>query len=325
MTTVNEELGPTIADFSRDSRLHWVKRLFFATRPKFFPASVLPVIAGAAWGIKASGQFDPLATALALLAIVLLHAGANVINDVADDRNGSDRYNDNRIYPYTGGSRFIQSEILSAAAMHNWGVGLLLGAVLTGVALFLLKGVFIIWFGIVGIVLGVMYSVAPIELSSRGMGEVAVALAFGVLPITGAAWLQGAQVSTGLLLFSAPIAAWVAAILLANEVPDIKADSAAGKRTLAVRLGSAGSATVYSCWQCLALIAVIGLIIVDALPAYTIVVPLLLVYWAYQAAHMIWSKPSDRNALLTSIEKTLRIHAVGSIWLTLCALSPILF
>ena len=44
---------------------------------------------------------------------------------------------------------------------------------------------------------------------------------------------------------SIPISAWVAAILLINEVPDIAADSATGKRTLPVRLGLNGTAVVY--------------------------------------------------------------------------------
>ena len=51
-------------------------------RPKFFPASVLPVLAGSAWGFMAAGQFDLSAFILALLATVCVHAGANVLNDV---------------------------------------------------------------------------------------------------------------------------------------------------------------------------------------------------------------------------------------------------
>lgn len=54
-------------------------------RPKFFPASVLPVLAGTAWGYMAAGQFDLSCFVLALLATVCVHAGANVLNDVGDD------------------------------------------------------------------------------------------------------------------------------------------------------------------------------------------------------------------------------------------------
>ena len=93
-------------------------------RPKFFPASVLPVLAGSAWGFMVAGQFDLSAFVLALLATVCVHAGANVLNDVGDDAGGTDRQNEDRIYPYTGGTRFIQAGIMSANGMARLGISL---------------------------------------------------------------------------------------------------------------------------------------------------------------------------------------------------------
>jgi 1,4-dihydroxy-2-naphthoate octaprenyltransferase len=75
------------------------------------------------------------------------------------------------------------------------------------------------------------------------------------LPVTGAAWLQSGLIDADSLLFSLPISAWVAAILLINEVPDIGPDGATGKRTLPVRLGLHGTATLYIGIQLLALVA----------------------------------------------------------------------
>ena len=98
-----EVAGPAPENFAGGSAAQTCKRLFHATRPKFFPASVLPVLAGSAWGFQVAGEFDVLVFALALFATVCVHAGSNVINDVGDDAGGTDRQNEDRIYPYTGG------------------------------------------------------------------------------------------------------------------------------------------------------------------------------------------------------------------------------
>ncbi len=45
-----------------------------------------------------------------------------------------------------------------------------------------------VYLGIVGVALGVAYTAPPLKLSYRG--GVRVAIAFGLLPIVGAVWLQ---------------------------------------------------------------------------------------------------------------------------------------
>mgnify|MGYP001822402325 FL=1 len=232
---------PSPQTFAGDSLGQTARRLFGAMRPKFFPASVLPVIAGSAWGLQAAGGFDWLVFVLALFATVCVHGAANVLNDVGDDAGGTDKRNEDRIYPYTGGSRFIQQGIMSASEMARWGISLLAIAAIAGLILIYLKGTMVLYFGLAGVALCVLYSLGPIRLASIGIGETAVAVGFGVVPVAGAAWLQGAALDANLLLFSLPVSFWVAAILLINEVPDIAADAATGKRTLPVRLGLGGT------------------------------------------------------------------------------------
>ncbi|HEY5808270.1 MAG TPA: 1,4-dihydroxy-2-naphthoate octaprenyltransferase, partial [Povalibacter sp.] len=237
---------PSAALLRGDSPATHARRLWLATRPAFLTASVLPVLVGTAWGYRISGKFAAVSFVLALLATVFVHAASNVLNDVGDDIGGTDNANDERIFPYTGGSRFIQNGVMSAGEMKSWGVTLLLLALAPGAGLLWLHGPQVLIFGAVGIALGVLYSVPKVQLSAHGLGETAVALAFGVLPVVGAAWLQSGVISTGSLAISIPVALWVAAILLINEVTDIRADAAAGKRTLVVRLGVAVTRRVYA-------------------------------------------------------------------------------
>lgn len=315
-----ETADPSIQQFAGDSAAQTAKRLFHATRPKFFPASVLPVLVGTAWGVQASSEFALLIFALALLATVCVHAASNVLNDVGDESGGTDRQNSTRIYPYTGGSRFIQTGIMSATEMARLGISLLAVAAIAGLVLLALKGPMILYFGLAGVALGVLYSLGPVRLSSLGIGELAVAIAFGVVPVAGAAWLQGAVLDNSLLLFSLPVSAWVAAILLINGVPDIAADGATGKRTLPVRLGLSGTAVVYVGLHIGAAAATGWLTYIGSLPLLAPVVPIALLVLAFRGGFAIQKGVEYRNSMTRAIEGTLAVHTVGSLWLCACIL-----
>ena len=299
--------GPSTQDFVGDSPAQVLKRLFNAMRPKFFPASVLPVLAGSAWGFMVVGRFDLSVFILALLATVCVHASANVLNDVGDDAGGTDRQNDDRIYPYTGGMARLGASLIGVAAI-------------AGLILLVSKGSMVLWFGIAGLLLAVLYSLGPVRLASTGLGELSVGIAFGVLPVTGAAWLQSGALGLDVFLFSIPVSVWVTAILLINEVPDIAADGATGKRTLPVRVGLGGTSVIYLLLHITGVVALAWLALRGGFPAWTVIVPGLLLVLAWQAACAIRTGVADRPAMTRAIEMTLGIHTIGSIWLTVCAL-----
>src|SRR5512147_948418 len=133
-------LEPRYEDLAGDSPGRKARRLFLATRPKFLTASVLPVFVGTAWGAAVAGHFDLLVAVIALVATALVHAASNVINDVGDEITGTDRDNFERIYPYTGGSRFIQNRIMTAREMNRWAWTLFGAAAVLGLWLTLLEG-----------------------------------------------------------------------------------------------------------------------------------------------------------------------------------------
>jgi 1,4-dihydroxy-2-naphthoate polyprenyltransferase len=309
-------LEPSAALLKGRSPARIVKRLFLATRPKFFTASILPVLIGTVWGYKAAGQFDLTAFALALAAIVCAHAGVNVLNDVFDELGGSDRVNRDRIYPYTGGSRFIQNGVMTVAEMARWGVALIGVGMVFGALLVAFKGIGVLLFGLVGIALGTLYSIPPVQLSARGLGEAAVTVGFGVLPVTGATWLQSGVIDAAVLLVSIPISMWVGNILLINEVPDIRADAQAGKRTLPVRLGRKATSVLYFCVHAVAVLAIALAVTKQWLPLPAIVLPAVLLLAGASAARAIGKRGENDQGLKRGIELTLAIHALGGFWLT---------
>jgi 1,4-dihydroxy-2-naphthoate octaprenyltransferase len=280
----------------------------------------MPVVIGTAWAYAVSHRFSFLLFALALAATVLAHAAANVYNDVGDDLNGADVGNSNRIYPYTGGSRFIQAELLSRREMTQLAVGLGATALLLGILLALVRGPGVILLGLMGLGLGVLYSLPGTQLSARGLGEAAVALSFGPLPLLGAAWLQSASVDLGAVLICTPVGAWAAAILIINEVPDIDADRAAHKRTLVVRWGASGARRIYWCLTLIALVASFAAIMRGALPRWYALASIAAALAGLWAARGISTARSGRPRMKQSIEVTLAIHAIGCIVIALAVL-----
>lgn len=317
--TVVSPPEPSAALLRGDSPATHARRLWLSTRPAFLTASVLPVLVGTAWGFRVSGEFAALSFALAVLATVLVHAASNVLNDVGDDIGGTDNANEERIFPYTGGSRFIQNGVMSAREMKSWGVTLLVLALVPGAGLLWLHGPEVLIFGVVGIALGVLYSIPKVQLSAHGLGETAVALAFGVLPVVGAAWLQSGVISSGSFAISIPIALWVAAILLVNEVPDIRADAAAGKRTLVVRLGVTATRRLYAGIQLAAIAAFIACGVWGFIHWWMALTALLLLPQVGIAVRSICDVSEDRMRLTRAIETTLKLHLSGSFLLVIAA------
>jgi 1,4-dihydroxy-2-naphthoate octaprenyltransferase len=296
-----------------------LRRAFLATRPPFLIASVLPVLVGTAWASTVFHLFDGLLFGLAMLATVLAHAATNVYNDVSDDLIGADVDNVDRIYPYTGGSRFIQTGLISRRGMLRLALALCAGALLIGGLLAFIRGPGVLLLGALGLGLGLLYSLPGLQLSARGVGEVAVGLGLGVLPVLGAVWLQVGRVDSGAVLICLPVSCWIVAILIINEVPDVEADRRARKRTLVVRWGVTGARVVYVGLTAMALGASVLAIRLHALPGWYGLPALLLAVGGVMAALRISTQRAARARLKRGIELTLAVQALGCTLLC-CAL-----
>ena len=299
--------GPGLASAAR--------RAFLATRPAFLIASVLPILVGTAWASAAYHRFDGLLFGLAVAATLLAHAATNVYNDVSDDSIGTDPDNADRIYPYTGGSRFIQSGLLTRREMTLLALGLCIAALVVGTVLAVIRGPGVILVGIAGLALGLLYSLPGAQLSARGIGESAVAIGLGVLPVLGAVWLQTGFIDFGALILCIPVSCWVAAILIINEVPDVEADRRAGKRTLVVRWGTKGARWIYGGLTLIAFFASVLAIIRHTLPLWYLIVATGLTVLGLLAVTRISTVRAARSALKQGIELTLAIQAIGCILL----------
>jgi 1,4-dihydroxy-2-naphthoate polyprenyltransferase len=202
-----------------------------AVRAWSLPTSVVPAAAGGAVAIG-DGQASWWLLPIALLALLLLHAGVNVCNDVEDaardadppdkDRN-SGLFNTGRLTIATG--RRLYGTCFGAAVLLGLGICAVQGPALLVIG----------WIGVLG---GLLYTAGPWPYKYLGLGEVAIIGLMGPLITLGTYTAVTGQA------FAAP-AFWVglgpglliAGVLAANNLTDLVVDTAAGARTVAVRIG----------------------------------------------------------------------------------------
>jgi 1,4-dihydroxy-2-naphthoate octaprenyltransferase len=210
-----------------------------AARPKTLPAAAAPVFIGA--GLAAhDGVFVALPAVAALAGALLIQIGTNLANDYYDFLRGSDTAD--RVGPV----RVTQAGLLSPDDVWRGTVASLGAAFLVGVYLVSVGGWPIVIVGLASLVCAVAYTGGPFPLGYHGLGDLFVFVFFGLVAVGGTYWVQAFALPADALLAGAGVGALSTAILVANNLRDLDTDAAAGKRTLAVRLGRRGSQIEYA-------------------------------------------------------------------------------
>ncbi len=209
-----------------------------AVRPKTLPASTAPVVAGTAIAFF-EGGLHLLPALAALAAALLLQIGANLANDYFDYFKGADTHE--RLGPV----RVTQAGLASPGEMRM-AMLLVFGlAAVVGLYLAWIGGWMILAAGALAILAAVTYTGGPFPLGYHGLGEIFVFLFFGPVAVCGTVYVQTHHISSLSWWSSVPVGLLVVAILIVNNLRDIRTDQAAGKMTLAVRLGEQGARWEY--------------------------------------------------------------------------------
>lgn len=234
---MNQSVAMAAAEPRPEQLTNPLKRYFLATRPPFLLASLVPVLLGLASARAGGVSLDWWTALLTVIGAVVVHAGANVLNDYYDARNGTDEFNQERLFPFTGGSRFIQNGVLSRAQTARFGLLLLCFGMAIGGLLILQSGIGLFYIGLIGILIAWAYSAPPLALNSRGLGELCIAISFGLLIVAGSDYVQRGAFDPLPWLVAVPYGLLTSSLLYINQFPDRKADQQAGKHHLVVRLG----------------------------------------------------------------------------------------
>jgi 1,4-dihydroxy-2-naphthoate octaprenyltransferase len=254
-----------------------------AIRSYSLPASIVPTLLGTALAARgyfgAPAQFDGLILALTLIGALLAHAAGNVFNDYYDYLRGVDTKPDH-------GSGVLPQGLLTTTQMYRFGVVLMAGAAVCGLALLLLAKtenllVLVVSLALIGFACAVLYT--PV-LKRYALGDLVIMLAFGIGLTLGAYGVQTPLVSAGqlglVLLAALPVTLLVDAILHANNMRDTVTDNNSGVRTVASLLGPRGSQTLQAVLIFGPVLLVIAFVLMRLLPwtslAVVLAVPVLL-------------------------------------------------
>lgn len=219
------------------------KTFAIAIRLPFVTASALPVVFAIVWCGMTTGFSHLVYALLCIAGVILVHIGANTINDYFD-WDLSDGIN-KHAGKFNGGSRHLfEGKVSRSFYLH---ISLICLTILLCIALFfILSGrLYVLYFALIGLLLGYLYSSPPFRFHSRGLGEFLIFLAFGPILTAAVCYVLTGLVHAEYFLIGVPFGLSTTAILWINQFPDFEADKIAGKHTLTVRAGLRKSSFLY--------------------------------------------------------------------------------
>ncbi len=203
-------------------------------RPRTLPAAAVPVAVGSALCF-AMGGFHPGAALAALFGALCIQVGTNFANDVFDAARGADGPD------RKGPRRMVASGLITPAAMRA-GIGVAFGgATLAGLYLVVHAGWPVVILGVATLLAGLAYTGGPYPLAYHGLGDLFVLLFFGFVAVGGTVFVQLGVVPPVTWPLALGVGTLSTALLVVNNLRDLKEDRASGKRTLAVKLGRRGA------------------------------------------------------------------------------------
>lgn len=213
-----------------------------AMRLRTLPVSIAGVMGGTAVAAEyASVKWQP--ALICLVFALCAQIVSNFANEYYDFKNGFDKKG------REGFRRGVTEGDIKASSMKKAMIGLMAFACLLGCTLIYWGGVWLIAIGLLVAIGAFAYSAGPWPLSHHGLGDEAVVVFYGIIPVMLTAYLQcgsweGGEPATQLgamwqtaLTVSIGIGLLGTNVLTVNNIRDVRDDEAVGKRTKAVILG----------------------------------------------------------------------------------------
>lgn len=212
----------------------WIECMRLRTLPVSLSGVVIAT-ALACW----SHRFAWLPALLCLLFALLAQVASNFANEYYDFKHGADKVG--RVGPRRG----VTEGDISPRTLLIVTFATLAAAGVVGCCLIPYGGWWLLPVGIF-IALGALaYSTGPYPLSYHGLGELAVFLFFGIIPVTLTYYVQALRIEPLVILASMTTGFLGVNVLLVNNYRDVDDDREAGKRTSVVIFGRKPAAAAY--------------------------------------------------------------------------------
>lgn len=277
-----------------------------AARPKTLGAAVAPVLVGTVIGWRFGGEWHPWLAACTLFSCIALQVATNWFNDAIDFVKGSDTA------ARLGPRRITASGVVTPKQVLTSACWMLAVAAALSVPLFLTRGWPILAIGIPSLYFCYGYTGGPAPLAYRGLGELFVILFFGLVAVTGSAFVQSGQWHVEALVAGLQIGCLSTVLIAINNLRDVEEDTKSNKRTLAVRFG-----TTFARWE------VTGLVLAGCLASFywlhfyqgaesTLLFPAMIICgFTWQLVRGVWNLTKEKlNALLATAAKLLLMISI---------------
>ena len=214
---------------------------FTNARPISLPQSMLPALTAVALS-SGTGHFSWLAAIVSVLGVMFAHLGMNLLDAWFDYYKGSGEARKKAAsegfrgrmtkYPYLTSGEATPKQLLVAVCVFL-GIAAVMGCIVLAV-----RGWMILWWMLVGFIIGYSYSGGPLKLGFRGLGEMVIFIMFGPLMMTGVYYAITGEVTPKIAWLSAAVGLLVTNIVYTHSVLDAVPDKKMGKFTMAHLMGS---------------------------------------------------------------------------------------
>lgn len=283
-----------------------------ALRAPFLSGSLIPVIIGSALAFSEK-IFSISFFLITALGVAALHLGANLLNDYCDAR-GSDSINV-RLTPFSGGSRVIQNREIAPWTILLMSSFFFALGLAVGIWLVYLGRPFVIAIGLFGFFAGWAYSAPPLQLMSRGWGEILIFFAFGPFITLGTYYVMSGSLSWQAFALGFPQGFFITGVIWINQFPDYQADRDAGKKNLVVRWGPDICRYLYCVIMLLPFVMVILLISIAGF-SYLTVLSFAALPLAAKAMKILWKEYLSHKEVIPAQALTIQTLIVHGIFLS---------
>jgi 1,4-dihydroxy-2-naphthoate octaprenyltransferase len=214
-----------------------LRRWVLAARPRTLPAATVPVIVGAA--LVRPATINWLNSALCLVVALALQIGTNYANDYSDGVRGTDEA---RVGPF----RLTASKLVAAKHVRNAAFAWFFAGAVAGLVLSSRTSWWMVLIGTTAVMAGWFYTGGPRPYGYFGFGELFVFIYFGLVATVGTAYVQHLNIPGRAWWLGVATGFMACALLEANNLRDVHGDQAAGKKTLAARLGRERASWLYA-------------------------------------------------------------------------------
>jgi len=273
-----------------------------AVRVFSFPASIVPVVVGAAMAAHSDGPVAWWLLPFVAVASVLMHAGTNLVNDFFDYLKGVDTD-----YSY-GGSRVLVEGLLSPRQAFVGALAMFAGSCVIGLLFIAVRGWPIFALGVVGLLAGFFYTARPVGYKYFALGDALVFILMGPLMVIGSHFVLTGSYDHSVLIASLPVGCLVAAILAANNMRDIQHDRNARVRTVASLLGHDRARLEYYALVGGAYVSVLGMIAGGLVGAWGLLVLVTVPLAVRNVRRVARSQPLQPQTIATLDVQTAQLH-----------------